>query len=137
MVDKRIIEQVLSEQYEELIALQNVELCPRKEEEQVELDSNLAQVIIGVRRSGKSMLCYNVLKANNDKFAYANFDDERFEKLQTGDLNTVLEVLYKIYGDFKYLFFDEIQNINGWHLFVNRLLRHECISLLQVLMPNC
>ncbi len=35
MVDKRIIEQVLSEQYEELIALQNVELCPRKEEEQV------------------------------------------------------------------------------------------------------
>ncbi len=123
MVDKRIIEQVLSEQYEELIALQNVVLCPRKEEEQVELDSNLAQVIIGVRRSGKSTLCYNVLKANNDKFAYANFDDERFDELQTGDLNTVLEVLYKIYGDFKYLFLDEIQNIDSWHLFVNRLLR--------------
>ncbi len=123
MVDKRIIEQVLSEQYEEFIALQNVELCPRKEENQVDLDSNLAQVIIGVRRSGKSTLCYNVLKAHNDKFAYANFDDERFEELGTGDLNTVLEVLYKIYGDFKYLFLDEIQNINGWHLFVNRLLR--------------
>ncbi len=123
MVDKRIIEQVLSEQYEELIALQNVELCPRKEEKQIDLDSNLAQVIIGVRRSGKSTLCYNVLKANNDKFAYANFDDERFEGLQTGDLNTVLEVLYKIYGDFKYLFLDEIQNIDSWHLFVNRLLR--------------
>ncbi len=123
MVDKRIIEQVLSEQYEELIALQNVELCPRKEEKQIDLDSNLAQVIIGVRRSGKSTLCYNVLKANNDKFAYANFDDERFEGLQTSDLNTVLEVLYKIYGDFKYLFLDEIQNIDSWHLFVNRLLR--------------
>jgi predicted AAA+ superfamily ATPase len=38
-------------------------------------------------------------------------------------LNTVLEVLYKVYGDFKYLFLDEIQNIDGWHLFVNRLLR--------------
>lgn len=123
MVDKRIIEQVLSEQYEELVALQDVELCTRKEEEQVDLESNLAQVIIGVRRSGKSTLCYNVLKANNDKFAYVNFDDERFDALQTGDLNTVLEVLYKIYGDFKYLFLDEIQNIDGWHLFVNRLLR--------------
>lgn len=123
MVDKRIIEQVLSEQYEELVALRDVELCTRKEEEQVELDSNLAQVIIGVRRSGKSTLCYNVLKSQNDKFAYANFDDERFEDLQTNDLNTVLEVLYKIYGDFKYLFLDEIQNIAGWHLFVNRLLR--------------
>ena len=123
MIDKRVIEQVLSEQYEEIVSLQNVELCSRKEEAQVELDSNLAQVIIGVRRSGKSTLCYNVLKASGKKFAYANFDDERFESLQTNDLNTVLEVLYKIYGDFSYLFLDEIQNVEGWHLFVNRLLR--------------
>lgn len=123
MVDKRIIEQVLSEQYMELALLQELELCTRKEEAQVELDSNLAQVIIGVRRSGKSTLCYNVLKANKDKFAYVNFDDERFDELQTSDLNVVLEVLYKVYGDFKYLFLDEIQNIDGWHLFVNRLLR--------------
>lgn len=123
MVDKRIIEQVLSEQHEELIALQEVELCTRKEEQQVELDSNLAQVVIGVRRSGKSTLCYNVLRAHAEKYAYVNFDDERLEELQTSDLNTVLEVLYKIYGDFKYLFLDEIQNIGGWYLFVNRLLR--------------
>ena len=123
MVDKRIIEQVLSEQYEELLLLRDVELFTRKEESQVEMDSNMAQVVIGVRRSGKSTLCYNVLKSSNEKFAYVNFDDERFENLQTSDLNTVLEILYKIYGDFKYLFLDEIQNIDGWHLFVNRLLR--------------
>ena len=123
MVDKRIIEQVLAEQYEELVELQNVELCTRKEEAEIDLDSNLAQVVIGVRRSGKSTLCYNVLKAHKDKFAYVNFDDERFQDMQTSDLNTVLEVLYKVYGDFKYLFLDEIQNIDGWHLFVNRLLR--------------
>lgn len=36
MVDKRIIEQVLSEQYEEVLALQDITLCPRKEEEQVD-----------------------------------------------------------------------------------------------------
>ncbi len=123
MTDKRTIEQVLAEQHEELVALRNVELCSRKEEGQVELDSNLAQVIIGVRRSGKSTLCYNVLKASNKTFAYVNFDDERLSELQASDLNTVLEVLYKIYGEFKYLFLDEIQNVDGWHLFVNRLLR--------------
>ena len=38
-------------------------------------------------------------------------------------LNDVLEILYKIYGDFQYLFLDEIQNVEGWHLFVNRMLR--------------
>jgi predicted AAA+ superfamily ATPase len=123
MVDKRIIEQVLAEQYEELLALHDVELCSRKEEDLVDLDSNMAQVIIGVRRSGKSTLCFNVLKSLNEKFAYVNFDDERFCELQTSDLNTVLEGLYKIYGDFNHLFLDEIQNIDGWHLFVNRLLR--------------
>lgn len=123
MADKRIIEQVLAEQYEELVALRKMELCPRAEEKLVDLDSNLAQVIIGVRRSGKSTLCFNVLKSLNEKFAYVNFDDERFSELQTSDLNTILEGLYKIYGDFNYLFLDEIQNIEGWHLFVNRLLR--------------
>lgn len=123
MVEKRIIEQVLSEQQEELTAWQDTELCSRKEEALVELDSNLAQVIIGVRRSGKSTLCCNILKSHKEEFAYVNFDDERLQHLQTSDLNTVLEVLYKIYGDFKYLFLDEIQNIEGWHLFVNRLLR--------------
>lgn len=125
MIDKRVIEQVIAEQLEELKALQNIELCNRKEESQVDLDSNLAQVIIGVRRSGKSTLCYNVLKPHAKNFAYVNFDDERFEKLKTEDLNIVLEVLYKIYGNFTYIFLDEIQNIAGWHLFVNLLLRQK------------
>ena len=79
MVDKRIIEQVVSEQYDELTAMSEFKLCSRKEEDQVDLDSNLAQVVIGVRRSGKSTLCYNVLKAKGEKFAYVNFDDERLD----------------------------------------------------------
>ena len=55
-------QQQLEEQYDELSALQDVELCSRNEESLVDLNSNLAQVVIGVRRSGKSTLCYNVLK---------------------------------------------------------------------------
>lgn len=125
MVDKRVIEQVLAEQNEELAALENVELCTRTEEELVDLDSNMAQVVIGVRRSGKSTLCYNVLKSRQEKFAYMNFDDERLAYMGAEDLNAVLEVMYKVYGDFKYMFLDEIQNIEGWHLFVNRLLRQK------------
>ena len=56
-------------------------------------------------------------------YAYADFDDERLANLGADQLNDVLEVLYKVYGDFNYLFLDEIQNVEGWHLFVNRLLR--------------
>lgn len=96
---------------------------PREEEKLIDLDSSLAQVVIGVRRSGKSTLCRKVLHQSGLKVAYVNFDDERLEGLQRSDLNNVLETLYILYGDFEYLFLDEIQNVEGWPLFVNRLLR--------------
>ena len=123
MIDKRMLEKVLSEQKDEIRVLSQKPFCKRQEESRINLKSNLAQVVIGVRRSGKSTLCFNVLKKAKVLFAYINFDDERLIALNGDDLNNALEVLYKIYGDFKYLFIDEIQNIPEWFLFVNRLLR--------------
>lgn len=117
------IEKVLLEQQDELEALESEVLIHRPEEDLINLNSKLAQVVIGVRRSGKSTLCFNALRKSGVHYAYANFDDERLEELETQDLDNVLQTLYKIYGKFDYLFLDEIQNIDGWPLFVNRLLR--------------
>ena len=117
------IEKVLLEQQDELKALEGEVLIHRPEEDLINLNSKLAQVVIGVRRSGKSTLCFNSLRKAGVHYAYANFDDERLEELETKDLDNVLQTLYKIYGKFDYLFLDEIQNIDGWPLFVNRLLR--------------
>ena len=117
------IEKVLLEQQDELEALEGEVLIHRPEEDLINLKSKLAQVVIGVRRSGKSTLCFNALRKAGVHYAYANFDDERLEELKTNDLDNVLQTLYKIYGKFDYLFLDEIQNIDGWPLFVNRLLR--------------
>ena len=119
------IEKVLLEQQDELKVLEDEVLIRRPEEDLINLKSKLAQVVIGVRRSGKSTLCFNALKKAGVHFAYANFDDERLEKLETKDLDDVLQTLYKIYGKFDYLFLDEIQNIDGWPLFINRLLRQK------------
>ena len=119
------IEKVLLEQQDELEALEGEVLIHRPEEDLINLNSKLAQVVIGVRRSGKSTLCFNALRKAGVHYAYANFDDERLEELETKDLDNVLQTLYKIYGKFDYLFFDEIQNIDGWPLFVNRLLRQK------------
>ena len=117
------IEKVLLEQQDELEALEGEVLIHRPEEDLINLKSKLAQVVIGVRRSGKSTLCFNALRKAGVHYAYANFDDERLEELETQDLDNVLQTLYKIYGKFDYLFLDEIQNIDVWPLFVNRLLR--------------
>lgn len=130
-MDAQTLKEILLDQQEELAATDFTVLCDRFEEPQLNMNSRLAQVVIGVRRSGKSVLCSKVLRQSGDSFAYVNFDDERLITLKTEDLNTVLDVLYRIYGDFKYLFLDEIQNIAGWPLFVNRLLRkgmHICLT---------
>ena len=117
--------QVLLDQQKEKNGILLESLTTRQEEVYFDLNSQLAQIVIGVRRSGKSTICHKVLKQNNINYAYINFDDERLYNLKTEDLNTVLEALYMIYGDFKYLFCDEIQNISSWFLFVNRLLRQK------------
>ena len=116
---------IVAEQKEEFLSEDFASFCPRDEERQIDLKSHLAQVVIGVRRSGKSTMCRKVLREANVKAAYVNFDDERLAKTQTSDLNNILEALYIVYGDFQYLFLDEVQNIEGWPLFVNRLLRQK------------
>lgn len=123
MIDKRTLEIILTDQQEELEGRSSEMLCHRAEEKAVDISSTQAQVVIGVRRSGKSTLCYQALQAKGVKYAYADFDDERLVTLTADQLNDVLEVLYKVYGDFDCLFLDEIQNVDGWHLFVNRMLR--------------
>lgn len=122
-MDIRKIERILLDQQEELDNLRAESFCRRLQENAIDLQSNLVQVVIGVRRSGKSTLCFNALEHSGVRYAYVNFDDERFEKIALSDLDTVLESLYKIYGNFTHLFMDEIQNVNGWHLFANRMLR--------------
>ena len=123
MIDNRTLEFILTDQQEELEEKAQDELCQRKEIVLIDTKSSQAQVVIGVRRSGKSTLCYQALRDAGVKYAYADFDDERLYGLAAMQLNDVLEVLYKIYGDFNYLFLDEIQNVEGWLLFVNRMLR--------------
>ncbi len=119
------LKRILESQRDELKQLDLASLCTRKEEQELQLNSNLAQVVIGVRRSGKSTLCQKVLLEKGVNFAYVNFDDERLRKAKTDDLDDVLQMLYEIYGDFTHLFLDEVQNVKDWPLFVNRLLRQK------------
>lgn len=78
-------------------------------------------VITGVRRCGKSIFSY--LLAKGKKFGYVNFDDERLAEVKTEDLNKILQTFYELYGDIDYVILDEVQNVEKWELFANRLRR--------------
>lgn len=122
-MEEQIILQVVADQRREIERMRPSEWVKRMEEQWFDLQSPLAQIVIGVRRSGKSVLCHKVLHEAKINYAFINFDDDRLANIRIDDLNTVLTCLYRIYGDFEYLFLDEVQNVDGWHLFVNRLLR--------------
>ena len=122
-MNKNKLIEIFSDQREQLMLNDLSSLCPRMEEKQLSTDSKLAQVVIGVRRSGKSTLCEKFIRQSDVDTAYANFDDDRLQGLQTDDFDDVLEALYQIYGNFSCLFLDEVQNIDAWQMFVNRMLR--------------
>lgn len=83
------------------------------------LTTGLVKLISGPRRAGKSVLALQILK--NENFAYLNFDDDLLLKNFEEDTITVL--LNEIYNGYKYVLLDEIQNLPGWELWVNKLYR--------------
>ncbi|OIO21045.1 hypothetical protein AUJ17_03840 [Candidatus Micrarchaeota archaeon CG1_02_47_40] len=81
---------------------------------------DIATVITGPRRAGKSIFSFHSIK--NQPYAYINFDDERLN-LKTSDLNDVLEAFYSLKGAPEVFLFDEIQNVAGWEKFISRIIK--------------
>ena len=95
-MNEKLTLRVLAEQKEELEGYRYGKIIPRKEERLFEWDSDMAQVVTGVRRSGKSTLCHTSLHSMGVKYGYANLDDDRFIGLESSDLNTLLGCIYQI-----------------------------------------
>jgi len=83
------------------------------------LKTDLIKLITGPRRAGKSIFALQLLKSEN--FAYLNFDDELLTQFFNED--KIILALNEVYPNFDYLLLDEIQNINNWELWINKLHR--------------
>ena len=113
-----IIEQIAAEQKETL--LQNDKGLPREALTTLSLLESHALIISGIRRCGKSTLLNQYLSQNKQDFFYFKFEDISLYDFQIKDF-TLLDTVIKNSGT-KLLFFDEIQVVNGWELFVRQKL---------------
>ena len=120
---KEIAQRLRDQQKEVSELLERTDLVSRVQSEQFQeiLSSKLIKVIIGIRRCGKSTLVLQNMKGA--KFLYFNFDDEIFAHLEAKDLQMLLEQGLLIHPNVQQFVFDEIQNVEGWELFINRLKR--------------
>ena len=86
------------------------------------IETSQVVVITGVRRCGKSSLMHLFMQEMQLKisdYCYFNFDDERIIPYPS-ILEDIDNIHRERYGNDAILFFDEIQNIDGWEKFVNR-----------------
>lgn len=125
-MDKDVIKQVILEQ-----EIANRVASTGIEREKLKLIDSLvplphAIIISGVRRCGKSTLIRQILKKYYESQIYfVDFEDERFVKFTTQDFNLLYETLIELYGLKHVFFFDEIQNIEDWELFIRRIHREK------------
>lgn len=82
--------------------------------------AGFASIITGIRRCGKSTLMMQILDKNKEDALFLNFEDPRLAGMDVSDFSR-LDALMKQMG-VHILFFDEIQVIKGWEIFIHQLL---------------
>jgi len=96
-------------------------------------------VVIGMRRSGKTFFCFQVIGGlvqggvDRERILYINFEDDRLAGFSLADFQGLVDVYFGKYPALRdttcYFFFDEIQRIAGWELFIRRLLDTEDVQI--------
>lgn len=124
-----------------LIAIKQMEIPFNVIPRDLELPVDSGQIITvpGVRRCGKSslmMLAINSLVqrgVEKERILWIGFDDERFHDMETEGLGEVITAYMEMYPFIPvkdvYMFFDEIQLINNWELFVLRVYKSYCKNI--------
>lgn len=94
--------------------------------------------LIGVRRSGKSSILFDIVQKlrqtiPKENIIYINFEDDRLYPLELNSLDLLLESYFELYPNKKnekiYLLLDEVQVVQNWEAYVRRVYDNENISL--------
>ena len=100
-----------------------------------EKDKDLIKVVTGIRRCGKSCLMQTIAEelrssgVKEENIVYLNLDKRGFKSIKTADkLESVIDSLCTAKG-VKYLFIDEIQNVDGFEEVINAFREEEEYSI--------
>jgi predicted AAA+ superfamily ATPase len=100
----------------------------------IPISSNKIISVIGARRVGKTFLLFSLIQKLREKkeinrIIYINFEDDRLFPLNINEMNSFIEAYYELFPKNKskivYFFFDEIQVVEKWEIFVRRIYDNE------------
>lgn len=84
---------------------------------------SFATIITGIRRCGKSTLLRQLMSQKYDSALYLNFEDIRLADFDTNDFIRLQKEIER--RNTRVLFFDEIQIIPKWEIFIHQMLNEE------------
>ena len=119
MIDKETLRKAARLQREELSLFDKG--IEREDISNIDLNVPFAIILSGIRRCGKSTLLLQLMKKIKG-FYYFNFEDSRVRDFDIGDFEKLDQIFHEEYKDQNYYFFDEIQNIAKWEIFVRMLI---------------
>lgn len=124
--------------FQSIIALHQEEKPLSLHERSLQLPLNKQRIVTvtGVRRCGKSSLLHLTINrllasgVDKEQILYIGFDDERLANMDVSYFDEILQAYRLMYPDRPlssvYMFFDEIQIVKGWELFVLRVYKSYC-----------
>lgn len=118
MILKETLRDIVWMQTQELKALPTGILRERLND--INLKDSFVTILSGVRRCGKSTLLRQLMKKTTCYY-YFNFEDPRSINFEVKDFNKLEQIFHEEFGNCRYYFFDEIQNIQNWERFVRKL----------------
>jgi uncharacterized protein len=115
-----------------IIITNQAQSIPQTWERTMKVPTNSGKIItlVGVRRSGKTYHLFHIMNelkqagVTPEQILYINFEDERLD-LTSSELDVILQAYRELYPNLDlatcYFFFDEIQEVEGWEKFIDRL----------------
>ncbi len=111
-----MLEEVIESQNAVWLKEDNSTKCEKLSE--IKLHKGFASIITGIRRCGKSTLLRQLLPTVSGKILFLNFEDPRLSAFEKDDFRRLDQTLKT--RKVKNLYFDEIQMLDSWELYVMR-----------------
>ena len=122
---KSLLFQVLYEQQKDFLDITNLIRRDKVSEVISHLKLKMPLIITGLRRCGKSSLLRLIkddLNLKEKEFLYINFNDERLISFENENFQDILDYLGENdYNKKIYLFLDEIQEVEDWEKWIDRI----------------
>ncbi len=118
MIQQSVLQQVIDTQKKKMLRLSTG--FERETLQNIPTFQSHAFILTGIRRCGKSTLLKQMIEADDSRKLFLSFEDPRLFNFELSDFQILDSIIEN--SESETLFFDEIQVVKGWELYIRQKL---------------